>query len=186
MSVNSPIANSISEFVSDKIIQNSKYTNMCSEFNSMSIEDDSNLSYSDNETIENLNRDSDEETTDTDMPDLVSDNEDTDEETGQENNKLEMVYLVKLNEKIITYGTTFDEVNNIVEYVVDKTSSKYRFLGYDVHKDNTLKILNNNIIITNVYGTNRNSIMTHEQLLFTVSIHIIPRYTKEHFDKIKL
>lgn len=184
MSVNSPITNNISDFVSEKFIQNTKYTNMCSQFDSMSIEDDSHLSDSDNN--ENLNKDSDEETTDSDMPELVSDNEDTYEDTEQENKKLEMVYLVKLDEKMITYGTTFEEVNDIVEYVVNKMSSKYKFLGYNVHIDNTLKISNNNKIITNVYGTNKNSVISHEQLLFSVIIHIIPRYTKQIFSKIKL
>ena len=165
MSLSSPVSHSIFDF-----INNNEYRNMCSNFERIKIEDTNipGLSTSE-EYISEYESESECE---------VSDSEN--------NEKLDMVYLIKLDENVVTYATTFEEVNDVVEYISKKISYRYILSGFEVYTDDKIKISNNNKIIKNIYGTKKDNVILNEQILFTISIHIVPKYTKTNFYKIKL
>jgi hypothetical protein len=197
-----------SNFNSDYIVDNSENL-----YDSYDIENDIENSKSEEETTDNVEseeettdnveseeettdnveseEESEEESTDNDMPELVSDdsydsNEDIEEDIEKNNKNIEMIYLIEVDDKVVTYGTTVEDVDGTVKYIIENLSNKYKLSGFNnVYKDNILKITNDNKVVTNVYGTRCNSIIQYEQILFTVSIHIVPKYTKLIHDKIK-
>lgn len=194
MSVNSPVSHSFSQLTDNscKKIYSRFNQNALSE-NSGDLYDSSEEDTTDDlsENVEpNIDNESDI-STDSDLPDLVSDvseDELPDEYSVQNKiNKMDIIYLVKVDDNVITYGTSIEEIDDTVKYIIEKLSNKYKLSGFNnVYTDNILKISNDNKIITNVYGKKNNTIMSYEQILFTVSIHVVPKYTKLNFDKIKI
>ncbi len=167
MSFNSPVSHSIFDFVNEN-----EYRHMCSKFETITIED-SDIPM--NENVPGLS------TSEESMSDYENENNDS-----KCDEKLDMVYLVKLDENAVTYGTTFEEVDDAVEYLIKKISYKYKLSGFEVYTDDKLRILDDSKIIKNIYGTKKDNIISYEQILFTISIHIVPKYTKTNFYKMKL
>ena len=169
MSFNSPVSHSIFDFVNEN-----DYRHMCSKFEKITIEDtDINM----NGDVTGLSSEDE------------SDNEiDSENETLEQvnNEKTDMVYLIKLDENIVTYASTFEEVNDAVEYLIQKISYKYKLSGFEIYTDDKLRILDDTKIIKNIYGTKKDNIILYEQILFTITIHILPKYTKINFYKMKL
>lgn len=166
MSFNSPVSHSIFDFVNEN-----EYRHMCSKFETITIED------SDIPMDGNVPGLSSEEN-------MFGDESET--ETSEHDEKIDMVYLVKLDENVVTYATTFEEVNDAVEYLIKKISYKYKLSGFEVYTDDKLRILDDSKIIKNIYGTKKDNIISYEQILFTISIHIVPKYTNTNFYKMKL
>jgi hypothetical protein len=169
MSFNSPVSHSVFDFVNEN-----DYRHMCSKFETIKIED-SDIPMNGN--IPGLS------TTEENMFDDESETETCESEHDE---KIDMVYLVKLDENVVTYATTFEEVDDVVEYLIKKISYKYKLSGFEVYTDDKLRILDDSKIIKNIYGTKKDNIISYEQILFTISINIVPKYTKTNFYKMKL
>jgi len=169
MSFNSPVSHSIFDFVNEN-----DYRHMCSKFEKITIEDtDINM----NGDVTGLSSE------DESVNEIDYENESLEQVN---NEKIDMVYLIKLDENIVTYASTFEEVNDAVEYLIQTISYKYKLSGFEIYTDDKLRILDDTKIIKNIYGTKKNNIILYEQILFTITIHILPKYTKINFYKMKL
>lgn len=171
MSFASPVSHSIFDFVNEN-----EYRHMCSKFETITIEDTDIPMTGDVPGLSD---------TEESMSDCENEIE-NEVSNSEHNEKIDMIYLIKLDENIVTYATTFEEVNDVIEYLIKKISYKYKLLGFEVYTDDKLRISDDNKIIKNIYGTKRDNIILYEQILFTISIHIIPKYTKSKFYKIKM
>ena len=136
--------------------------------NRIDYECDETYLSSDDEDLENIN---------------IENNEKNSEENNYDNE--ENVYIVKVNEQVKCYCSNVDELDEIVEYLIEKLKFKYLSNGWcnirhnSKNNKSTWKIVDKNRIVTQIFGNKPNLLINYDTILCEIEVEIVKKYTEK-------